>query len=136
MKSLLKRYHFCSFHKDSQHLFVPGNSNEIIIYDLRTAMRWKSLKGHEGLIECIAVQDGGQIVASFSRKDKEIKLWKIHSSGFFENILGNSTQLYRSIRVKEEIPLHAELKLTWINNDKQIELSAPKENFRVVLGGT
>lgn len=40
-------------------------------------MRWKSLKGHAGLIESLAVQDSGQILASFSRADKEIKLWKV-----------------------------------------------------------
>lgn len=77
MKSLLKRYNFCAFHKDTQHFFVPNGTNEIIIYDLRTAMRWKSLKGHSGLIECLVVQDSGQVLASFSSADKEIKLWKV-----------------------------------------------------------
>lgn len=77
MKSLLKRYDFCAFHKDTQHFFVPSGNNEIIIYDLRTAMRWKSLKGHASQIECLAVQDSGQALASFSRKEKEIKLWKV-----------------------------------------------------------
>lgn len=77
MKSLLKRYDFCAFHKETQHFFVPSGSNEIIIYDLRTAMRWKSLKGHGSLIECLAVQESGQALASLSRKDKEIKLWKV-----------------------------------------------------------
>lgn len=77
MKSLLKRYTFCAFHKDTQHFFVPGAHNEIIIYDLRTAMRWKSLKGHDSLIEGLAVQEPGNILASFSRVQKEIKLWKV-----------------------------------------------------------
>lgn len=77
MKSLLKRYTFCAFHKDTQHFFVPGANHEIIIYDLRTAMRWKSLKGHDSLIEGLSVQDPGNVLASFSRAQKEIKLWKV-----------------------------------------------------------
>jgi WD40 repeat protein len=79
MKSLLKRYSFCSFHKDSQHFFIPNSVHEIIIYDLRTAMKWKSLKGHDSQIECLAVIENGNTLASFSRKEKTVKFWKVAS---------------------------------------------------------
>lgn len=130
MKSLLKRYNFCCFHKDTQHLFVPGATHEIIIYDLRTAMRWKSLKGHTNRIDCLAVHDNGQTLASLSGRDKELKFWKIGASGFFENLLRSSTELTKSVKLKEEPPAGTELKLVWLN-DKTVEVSAPKVGWRV-----
>ena len=134
MKSLLKRYGFCTFHKDTQHFFVPSAQNEIIVYDLRTAMRWKSLKGNDAKIECLAVQDSGQILASFSRRNRELRFWRIGASGFFENLLRSSTELAKTVKVSEEIPAETELKMNWLN-DKAIELSAQKVNWKLKLNG-
>jgi len=40
--SMLKKFHYSAFHQNTQHIFLPNESNEIVIFDLRTALRWKS----------------------------------------------------------------------------------------------
>ena len=48
-----------------------------MIYDLKTAMKWKSLKGHKHSISSIASEPSGSYLASFSAKDKNLIIWKV-----------------------------------------------------------
>jgi WD40 repeat protein len=66
-----------AFHKESQHFFITDENNEIVIFDLSTAMKWKKLKGHTCPITCIAVEEKGNFLATFSIRDKTLKIWKV-----------------------------------------------------------
>lgn len=60
----------------------------IILYDLRTAVKWKVLEGHKGPISCMNFDNQGKYLASFSVGDSSLRIWKIGTTGFFSSILG------------------------------------------------
>ena len=43
-------------------------------------MKWKKLKGHEAPVTCIAVEEQGNYLASFSMRDRNLKIWKVKTS--------------------------------------------------------
>lgn len=57
---------------------------------------------------------------------------QIGASGFFENLLRSSTELYKTLKITEEIPRGVELKISWQNNST-IEVFAPKVGWRKLL---
>jgi len=72
----------------------------IIIYDLRTAAKWRILEGHEGPISTLDFDKAGKYIASFSNIDLCIRIWKIGSAGFFGSILGMTGKHYKKFKVK------------------------------------
>mgnify|MGYP002525430161 CR=1 FL=1 len=71
----------------------------IIIYDLRTAAKWRILEGHEGAISSLAFDKQGKYIASYSSLDLTVRIWKVGSTGFFGSILGMSGKHYKKIKI-------------------------------------
>jgi len=51
--------------------------NSIIIYDLRTAVKLKTLEGHNAPVSCLAFSSSGKYLASFSYKEGSLRIWKV-----------------------------------------------------------
>ena len=47
-----------------------------MIYDLKTATKWRVLDGHTGPITCISFNDKGEFLASYS-DDRTVCVWKV-----------------------------------------------------------
>lgn len=89
---LVKMFPMVDFHHESQRLAVGTHEGPIAIYDMRTAMKWKILEGHQGNITCLAFDSKGNMLASYSAVDRTLQLWKVSSTGFFSTIIGGTSK--------------------------------------------
>jgi WD40 repeat protein len=86
LRELVKRYAMAAFHQTTQRLAIGTTAGIVIIYDLRTATKWRILQGHDGPVSAVAFAAGGDLVASFSAADSTLRWWQAGSSsllGYF-----------------------------------------------------
>mmetsp|Transcript_8231 Transcript_8231/g.19901 ORF Transcript_8231/g.19901 Transcript_8231/m.19901 type:complete len:468 (-) Transcript_8231:87-1490(-) len=83
LRELVKRYPMAAFHQTSQKLGIGTVTGVVLIYDLRTATKWRILQGHNGAVSAVAFAAGGDLVASFSAADSTLRWWQAGSSTFF-----------------------------------------------------
>lgn len=75
-----------AFHQTTQRLAVGTVTGIVILYDLRTATKWRILQGHGGPISAVAFSAGGEFVASYSAADGTLRWWQAGSTsilGYF-----------------------------------------------------
>jgi WD40 repeat protein len=58
-----------NFNLETQKLSVGTWDNKIIIYDLKTAVKWKILEGHNSPVTILEFNTSGTLLASFSMGD-------------------------------------------------------------------
>jgi WD40 repeat protein len=112
-----------SFHQESQRYAVGTLSSVIVIFDLRTATKWRMLEGHKKALTAVAFVASGDMVASYSAEEKALKLWRSGSKGFMSQMLSvtsrcQNTIALRPIRDVEKITAEKMLKtvkLNWIS---------------------
>jgi len=85
---LVKTFPMVSFHQTSQRFAVGTADNIIIIYDLRTATRWKMLSGHKARVSAVKFSEDGNLIASYSSPEKVVRIWQCVSVGFLGGLLG------------------------------------------------
>lgn len=86
LRELVKRYPMSAFHQTTQRLAVGTTTGVIVIYDLRTATKWRILQGHERPVTALAFAAGGDLLASFCNEDQTLRWWQAGSSsllGYF-----------------------------------------------------
>ena len=97
-------YPMVSFHQPSQ-LFAVGtdkiSKSLIVIYDLRTATKWKILDGHTGDVTAIAFSEDGGMLASYSGDETppSMRVWRTGSS-LFPILLGLQGKCLRTYHLK------------------------------------
>mmetsp|Transcript_3484 Transcript_3484/g.6739 ORF Transcript_3484/g.6739 Transcript_3484/m.6739 type:complete len:1074 (-) Transcript_3484:1103-4324(-) len=90
LHQLVKRFPMTSFQQETQRFAVGTVESSIIIYDLRTATKWRILEGHQGPVSALAfgVRSGDSIM-SYSAAESMLRYWKTGgNSGFFSGLLG------------------------------------------------
>jgi len=55
-----------TFHQTTQRFAVGTVDALVVIFDVRTATKWRVLEGHEGAINAVTFDGAGQRLASFS----------------------------------------------------------------------
>eukprot|EP00742_Colponemidia_sp_Colp-10_P008079 GILJ01008720.1.p1 GENE.GILJ01008720.1~~GILJ01008720.1.p1 ORF type:complete len:1456 (+),score=203.82 GILJ01008720.1:39-4406(+) len=88
LHEMVKRFPMVSFHQQTQRFAVGTVESIIIIYDLRTATKWRILEGHSNSLSALSFSRTGDYLASYSSKDLTVRTWQAGSSGFFGGILG------------------------------------------------
>ena len=92
LHDLVKRFPMVAFHQQTQRLACGTNKGRIVIYDLRTATKWRILENSEaelqGAISVVAFNTDGNFLASYSADDACICTWTASSGGFLGGILG------------------------------------------------
>ncbi|CBZ53604.1 hypothetical protein NCLIV_033910 [Neospora caninum Liverpool] len=96
---LVRCFPMATFHQQTQRFAVGCADGLIILYDLRTATKWKVLEGHTGAVNCLSFSDDGSLLASYSSADCTMRLWQSSSSGFFGGILGISAKSQKVIQL-------------------------------------
>ncbi|KFH11579.1 WD domain, G-beta repeat-containing protein, partial [Toxoplasma gondii VAND] len=96
---LVRCFPMATFHQQTQRFAVGCVDGLIILYDLRTATKWKVLEGHTGAVNCLSFSDDGSLLASYSSTDCTMRLWQSSSSGFFGGILGISAKSQKVIEL-------------------------------------
>ena len=103
----------------------------IILYDLRTAVKWKVLEGHKGPISCMNFDTPGKYLASFSSGDSTLRIWKIGTTGFFSSILGMQGKHFKLFEIdkkkflSEKLNTDLKFAITWTetNNHSTVSLN-------------
>ena len=75
--------------QDTQRFAVGTVASVIVIYDLRTATKWRILEGHSFPISALAFGSSGSSMVSYSASERAIKCWET-GGGFLGGILGMS----------------------------------------------
>lgn len=89
LHALVRRFPMVAFHQQTQRLACGTISGKIIIYDLRTATKWRILEGagvHS--ISVVTFAADGNMLASYCAEDGHLSTWTAGSSGFLGGILG------------------------------------------------
>jgi WD40 repeat protein len=75
----------------------------IIIYDLRTATKWRILEGHFGDITAIAFSDDGSMLASYSGDENppSLRVWRAGGQGILSGLLGLQGKCLRTFHLKQ-----------------------------------
>ena len=131
LRELVKRYPMMAFNQGTQRLAVGTVDGVVLIYDLRTATKWRILQGHEAAISALAFSPGGESVASLSALDGTLRWWQAGSSGLF-SFLGLQGSCIHVTHVKEvagrPLPAPALLQLEW-TSASQVMLSCNKQTL-------
>ncbi|CAD8118418.1 unnamed protein product [Paramecium sonneborni] len=118
LQTICKTFKCICFHQQTQKIAI--GDTQILIYDLRTAVKWRVLDGHNGQVNCLEFDHTGKQLASFSNTDWKIKIWKVGSTGFFGAIIGIQGKPIKDISVKQQ-PLDHPL-IQWSQDDSRVFL--------------
>ena len=90
LHELVKRFPMVAFHQETQRLACGTLAGRIVLYDLRTATKWRILENNDsqGGISVVTFDADGEILASYSAEDACICTWTAGSGGFLGGILG------------------------------------------------
>jgi WD40 repeat protein len=125
LHALTKCYPMISFHQESQLFAVGTDSSQksvVLIYDLRTATKWRILEGHSGDLTAISFSSDGNSLASYSGSESppSVKIWRTGGGGLLSGLLGLEGKCTRTFDIRKlEDPnrsVHRMLrntKLTW-----------------------
>ena len=70
----------------------------MLVYDLRTATKWRILQGHEHAVSAVAFSTLGDHLASVSAQDRTLRWWQAGATGFFSFLgLQGSCQLVTTL---------------------------------------
>jgi len=97
LHELVKRFPMVAFHQPSQRYAVGTTSSAIVVYDLRTATKWRILSGHTRSVSAVAFAEGGDVIASYSSQESCVKAWRSGSSGVLGGILGIQGDCIRTV---------------------------------------
>lgn len=77
---------------------VLGGGRDIVIYDLRTATKWRVLQGHTEPVSAVAVLSTATefVIASYSANERAVFAWSFNS-GFFGSLLGTQGSIARKV---------------------------------------
>ncbi|EEA07028.1 uncharacterized protein CMU_034140 [Cryptosporidium muris RN66] len=97
---LVKTFPMIAFHQHTQRLAI-GHQKSILIYDLRTATKWRVLQGHKGAVDALCFDKGGEFLASYSITERSLRLWQCTQSGLLGGLLGISGSCIKFIQLPE-----------------------------------
>jgi len=97
LRQIVEKFPTSSFHQEKQH-FAVGTGRQrdyrIIVYDLRTATKWKSLKGHKGRITAVEFSQDGNYLASYAAYERPptLRNWQLSQSGIVSQFFGTTAK--------------------------------------------
>jgi len=89
LHQLVKRYPMVAFHQNTQRFAVGTVQSVILVYDLRTATKWRILEGHKGPISALAFEPRtGENILSYCASESAVRLWQTGTSSGIFSFLG------------------------------------------------
>jgi hypothetical protein len=105
---LVQKYPSVTFHQQTQRFAVGTGSDQksvVIIYDLRTATKWRILEGHAGNVSAVSFSPSGSALVSYCADEEPLptlRVWNTAIQGFFSSLLGSQgrcTQEFKLARL-------------------------------------
>lgn len=87
LHNLVRRFPMVDFHKETQRLAIGTMEAVIVIYDLRTATKWRVLDGHTSAISAVGFRSDGQIIVSYAAREGSVRWWNSGNAGLFGGML-------------------------------------------------
>lgn len=87
LQNLVRRFPMVDFHRDTQRLAVGTMEAVILIYDLRTATKWRVLDGHASAVSAVSFRVDGQILVSYAAREGSVRWWNSGNAGLFGGML-------------------------------------------------
>ena len=84
----------------------------VLLYDVRTATKWRILQGHAAAVTCVAFSPAGDLVVSFCAAEASLRWWSAGSTGLF-GFLGLSGNCLGASAVEVQVPPGGVLQLEW-----------------------
>jgi hypothetical protein len=113
LHDLVKRFPMVAFHQPTQRLACGTTKGRIVLYDLRTATKWRIMENSEaelqGGISVVAFNREGSVLASYSAEDACICTWTAGSGGFLGGILGMQGRRKQKINLNKRQDVTATL---------------------------
>eukprot|EP00439_Symbiodinium_sp_Y106_P020409 s5587_g2.t1 len=81
LHELVGNFPMVDFHQESQKIAVGSSDGLILVYDLRTATKWRVFEGHGGFISAAAFSADGGKLASYSSQDCSVRVWQMGTGG-------------------------------------------------------
>ena len=76
LHDLVRRYPMIHFNQETQRFAVGTTEAVVILYDLRTATKWRILEGHTGPVTALAFEHSGEKLASYCGLDTTVRSWQ------------------------------------------------------------
>eukprot|EP00930_Biecheleria_cincta_P095741 TRINITY_DN8766_c0_g4_i1.p1 TRINITY_DN8766_c0_g4~~TRINITY_DN8766_c0_g4_i1.p1 ORF type:complete len:589 (-),score=139.37 TRINITY_DN8766_c0_g4_i1:44-1573(-) len=92
LHELVQTFPMVDFHQPGQKIAVGTGDGLIVVYDLRTATKWRILEGHSGAVAALAFSEDGSRLCSYSGQDCSIRLWQTAAAGFLGSLMGPGTK--------------------------------------------
>ncbi|CUV07194.1 unnamed protein product [Cryptosporidium hominis] len=130
---LVSAFPMITFHQNTQR-FAIGFDRSIIVYDLRTATKWRVLQGHTQQVDALCFNKEGEFLASYSIVEKALRIWQCTQSGLLGGLLGISGNCIKTIDLIELPPrtlscsLYYRLKVVKISCKNTDEWQLRREN--------
>jgi hypothetical protein len=143
LRTLTKVYPMVSFNQKSQ-LFAVGTDAALkgvmVIYDLRTAIKWKVIEGHSKGISAVAFNDDGSLIASYSQVEDppSLRVWKTGHQSLITSLLGIHSKCLRTFHLKKldrEVSTELSLKncnIAWTSTGDNHSIKLAREDGSVV----
>lgn len=87
LQNLVRRFPMVDFHRETQRLAVGTMEAVILIYDLRTATKWRVLDGHSSAVSAVSFRTDGQILVSYAAREGSVRWWNSGNAGLFGGML-------------------------------------------------
>ncbi|RLN14484.1 hypothetical protein BBJ28_00020008 [Nothophytophthora sp. Chile5] len=87
LHNLVRRFPMVDFHKETQRLALGTMEAVIVIYDLRTATKWRVLDGHASAVSAVRFRSDGQMLVSYAARDGSVRWWNSGNAGLFGGML-------------------------------------------------
>lgn len=97
LRELVQTFPMVAFHQPSQKIAIGTGDALVVVYDLRTATKWRILEGHTGAVAAVAFSKDGGKLASYSGRDSSVRVWQCASAGFLGGLLGASGRCTRHV---------------------------------------
>ncbi|CAE8735259.1 unnamed protein product, partial [Polarella glacialis] len=96
LHELVNTFPMVDFHQQSQKFAVGTSDGRVVVYDLRTATKWRILEGHTGAVAGLAFAGDGNRLSSYSANDCSVRVWQTGSEGFLGGLLGSGKRCLKT----------------------------------------
>ncbi|KAI9916184.1 hypothetical protein PsorP6_018027 [Peronosclerospora sorghi] len=84
---LVQRFPMVAFHQETQRLALGTMDALIVLYDLRTATKWRVLEGHASAVSVVSFCKEGHVLVSYAAQDRSVRWWNSGAAGLFGGML-------------------------------------------------